>query len=75
MDDRDDDCPHERAHAFQLMFCARPTCGVHILSLRADDTPICETVMSQEQTLAMIEYCKANLYAKVVGEDDDSNDI
>lgn len=76
MDDRDEDrIECERAHAFRLMFCTRPTCGVHILALREGDDPICEIVMSRDQTLAMIEYCKANLYVKAVEEDDDPNDI
>jgi hypothetical protein len=54
----------ERAYSFDMMFCADPYCGLHIIPCRADGTPICEIVMSASQTLNVIEHSKKMLYEK-----------
>jgi hypothetical protein len=52
------------AHGFQIAFCDDPGCGLHIVALNPDDSPICEIVMSPKQTLRVIEVCKGYLYEK-----------
>jgi len=58
-----------RAHHFEAAFCDDPNCGLHIVPFRADDSPICEIVMSPRQTLMIIEICKDLLYDKAVRRD------
>jgi hypothetical protein len=60
----------ELAHHFDTAFCGEPTCGLHMTARREDGSPICEIVVSREGTLALIEHCKDNLYAKIVNGDD-----
>lgn len=59
----------ELAHSFETGFCEDPSCGLHIVPKRADGTPICEMVMSADQTLRLGEYIKDVLYVKVVEKD------
>lgn len=59
----------ERAHSFEVAFCGDPNCGVHIVALRANHSPICEIVTSAAQTLALIKACKDGLYVKTVERD------
>jgi hypothetical protein len=39
------DC--EKAHAFRTYLCEDPGCGLHIVPLRRDETPICEMVVGR----------------------------
>ena len=41
------DC--ERAASFQMGTCGDPGCGLHIIPMRKDDTPICEIVIGREE--------------------------
>lgn len=50
-----------KAHSYQIAFCGSPDCGLHLLSRREDDTVICETVMSPEGTVALVEICIEHL--------------
>jgi len=59
----------KRAHSFRLAFCGDEGCGLHIIALKRDDSPICEIVMSPTQTLSMIEVCKDYLYEKAATRD------
>lgn len=57
--------PHvPRAHRVEFAYCEDPKCGLHVLSLDKNDAPICESVLSATQTLALIDICKAFLYEK-----------
>jgi hypothetical protein len=53
-----------RAHRFEVAFCDDPTCGLHIVPYDAAGKPICEIVMSADQTLRVIEVCQEHLYDK-----------
>jgi hypothetical protein len=53
-----------RAYGFKMAFCSDPECGLHIIPLRQDDTPICEIVMSTAQTLELIKFSQKYLYNK-----------
>lgn len=53
-----------RSAAFKFAFCGDPTCGLHLVSLDAHDNPICETVMSADQTARLVETCRDFLYEK-----------
>lgn len=53
-----------RAHHVEMAFCADPNCGLHFISFDCDHNPICETVMSAAQTLAMVKLCEDFLYEK-----------
>ena len=52
------------AHSFTVAFCGDPNCGLHIQPYDAAGKPICEIVMSPDQTAALIESCKDALYEK-----------
>ncbi len=39
----------ERAYAFETGVCGDPHCGLHVIPIRRDDTPICEIVIGREQ--------------------------
>jgi hypothetical protein len=54
----------EKADSYNTTFCDSPNCGLHIFSYRADETIICETILSADQTLSLVEYCKNHLYHK-----------
>jgi hypothetical protein len=54
----------EKANHYEATFCKEPNCGVHIFSYREDGKVICETILSIEATLRLVEYCKAHLYNK-----------
>jgi hypothetical protein len=41
------DC--ERAYAFDMGLCDDPSCGLHMIARRCDDTPICEIIIGREQ--------------------------
>jgi hypothetical protein len=58
----------ERAYGFNIAFCGDPNCGLHIVPHNKDDKPICEIVMSYNQTLALIQSCQDGLYAKVADQ-------
>lgn len=59
----------ERAHHFDAAFCGDVNCGLHIIPFRKDGKPICELVMTADQTLAIIEMCKDFLYDKATARD------
>ena len=52
------------AERFNSFFCNDPKCGLHIVAYDFDDKPICEIVMSVNQTWTIIERSKAHLYDK-----------
>jgi hypothetical protein len=54
----------EKAHSFEAAFCEDPNCGLHIIPIRRDGTPICEVVMGPESTVTLIDVCKIHLYEK-----------
>ena len=54
----------EQADHYDTTFCNEPKCGLHIFSLRADGSIICETILSAESTLSLIKYCGNHLYQK-----------
>ncbi len=60
----------ELSFGVAFSFCDDPKCGLHILSLRQDNTPICETVLSREMTLEMMRLCKSFMYEKAAQHDD-----
>jgi hypothetical protein len=39
------DC--ERAHSFEAGTCREPGCGLHLIAIRANNTPICEIVIGR----------------------------
>jgi hypothetical protein len=47
------DC--EKASAFEAVPCTDPNCGLHLIALRRDDTPICEIVVSREALHGLLE--------------------
>lgn len=49
-----------------MAFCDDPHCGLHLVALQADGTPMSEVVMTPDQTLRVIEYCQKMLYEKAV---------
>ena len=55
-----------RAFSFDAAFCADPQCGLHIVAQSESGRPICEIVMSADQTRTLIELCKDHLYDKAV---------
>lgn len=63
-DDRRQRPKIERAFGFNFAFCGDPNCGLHILAKRKNGTPICELVMSADQTLALVQICQEHLYGK-----------
>jgi hypothetical protein len=54
------------AHAFKTAFCGSPTCGLHVVALREDNSPICEIVMSPEQTSRLVVICLEELENKAM---------
>jgi predicted ABC-type ATPase len=54
----------EKADHYETTFCGNIECGLHIFSMRADNTIICETTLSATATLSLVEYCKKHLYQK-----------
>lgn len=56
--------PRYRAHNFQVAFCEDPNCGLHIIGYDQERNPMCEIVMSPDQTLALTHTCKDFLYDK-----------
>jgi hypothetical protein len=54
----------EKSDHYDVTFCSDKNCGIHLFSRRVDGTIICETILSAEQTLNLIEYCKKHLYQK-----------
>lgn len=58
-----------RAHHFEAAFCDDPNCGLHIVAKRESGAPICEIVMSANQTLTLIEISQDFLYNKAVRRD------
>jgi hypothetical protein len=55
-----------RAHHFDAAFCDDANCGLHLIPMFESGEPICEIVMSAEQTRILIEKCKGWLYEKAV---------
>ncbi|MEY9493724.1 hypothetical protein [Bradyrhizobium elkanii] len=55
-----------RAYSFDAAFCDDPECGLHIVAQYQSGKPICEIVMSADQTRALIEICQDYLYDKAV---------
>jgi hypothetical protein len=53
-----------RAVTYDLAFCGSKTCGLHIVPHDENGTPLCEIVMSAEQTLGLIGVCQRELYEK-----------
>jgi len=47
------DC--ERAHAFLAGTCRDPGCGLHLIAMRRDDTPICEVVIGREAIHGLLQ--------------------
>lgn len=60
-----------RAHHFEAAFCSDVRCGLHIVPMLESGEPICEIVMSAEQTLQLIGACQDWLYEKAVRRGDD----
>lgn len=58
-----------RAHHVESAFCDDPHCGLHLIAFTEQHQPICEIVMSADQTVMMIELCKDFLYDKAVRRD------
>jgi hypothetical protein len=46
----------ERADSFALSVCDDPDCGVHLLAMRADDSEVCEIVISRQQLRGMLGF-------------------
>jgi hypothetical protein len=46
------DC--ERAHSFEMGRCGDPTCGLHLIPRRRDNSPICEVVIGRSQMRDML---------------------
>lgn len=59
-------CPHPRAHSFDLYDCGEPNCGLHVISFDKEGRVLVETVMSPAQTLKMIDVAQKILYRKAV---------
>lgn len=53
-----------RAYRFEAAFCRNPKCGLHVIPFDRDDKPLCEIVMSVDDTLTIIERGKEHLYDK-----------
>ena len=59
------------AHSFQIAPGSDPQVrSCIIVPLRKNDKPICEVVLSAEQTLTLMQYVQDALYARVVEDDD-----
>jgi len=54
----------EQADHYDTTFCGEIECGLHIFSRRVDGTIICETILSAQATLSLVEYCRKHLYQK-----------
>ena len=50
-----------RTHDFEAVFCKDPKCGLHIFPYTKGDKPICEVVLSADDTLGLIEFCQKHL--------------
>jgi hypothetical protein len=50
-----------RTHDFEAVFCKDPKCGLHIFPYIKGDKPICEVVLSADDTLGLIEFCQKHL--------------
>jgi hypothetical protein len=59
----------EQADHYDTTFCGDAGCGLHIYSLRADGTIICETILSEQATLKLVAYCQQHLYHKATRRD------
>lgn len=44
----------ELADSYAVSVCDDPECGIHMVALRADDTPICEIVITRDQIKSLI---------------------
>ena len=44
----------EQADSFAVSACDDPDCGLHMVALREDSSPICEIVISREQIKGLI---------------------
>ena len=49
-----------RTHNSEAGFCKDPECGLHIIPYKGDK-PICEVVLSADDTLGLIEFCRKRL--------------
>ena len=47
------DC--EKAHSFQAGVCNDPGCGLHLIALRRDDSPICEIIIGRVAMRGLLE--------------------
>lgn len=45
----------EKADAFHALTCFDPNCGLHLIALRADETPICEIVIGRAAIRDLLE--------------------
>lgn len=48
------DC--EVAHGFTAAICGDPKCGLHLIPVRRDDSPICEMIIGRRQLLTLLDY-------------------
>ena len=60
---------YPQAYYFQTAVCENPKCGLHIIAFDRHDEPICEIVLSREQTVELAEQCHNLVYKKVVMND------
>jgi hypothetical protein len=52
------DC--EKAHSFETCVCGDPECGLHVIPMRRNGTPICEVVIGREQLRGVLAYIHEN---------------